>query len=458
MSVNPKRIVSLVGLLSAAALGLTACGGTTTPETTADSTADAGETTAAETTGAEETAGSGEVVELEYIHRLPDGEGMTLVADIAARWNAENPNIQVSTTKFDGQAQDLIVKLETDIKANNAACLAQVGYAEVPELFVKGMLEDVTEIAAQYEGNFGGAFGQMSVGGVTVGLPQDSGPLIYIYNEAAFAELGIEVPTNLDEFTSAAATAAAAGKYIASFTPDEAQYWLSAQAASAGAIWFSAENDQWAVNADSPESAVVADFWQNLLDNGSVATYDRWAESFNKALVDGELVGHIAAAWEVGFVLDPLDGTDAEGQWRVAQLPDFGAGEVTGPDGGSGVAVMKGCEHPAEAMEFNNWFNTQVDDLASQGLVPTALEQAENPEKWTRQFGGQDVMAELVEANSRLNADFNYIPGFSTLGPVMSGKAAEVVAGSAKVADIFTAAQETAVATLKDAGLPVAEG
>ena len=33
---------------------------------------------------------------------------------------------------------------------------------------------------------------------------------------------------------------------------------------------------------------------------------------------------------------------------------------------------MKGCEHPAEAMEFNDWFNTQVDDLASQGLVVAA--------------------------------------------------------------------------------------
>src|SRR5690606_9364017 len=178
----------------------------------ASTTPDAEETTAgpAETAAGNE---SGEAVELQYVHRLPDGEGMTLVADIAARWNEENPNIQVSTTKFDGQAQDLMVKLETDIKANNAPCLAQVGYAEVPEMFVKGLLEDVTAEAEKYKDNFGGAYGQMSVGGTMVGLPQDSGPLIYIYNEAAFAELGLEVPTTLDEFTNAAATAAAAGKY-----------------------------------------------------------------------------------------------------------------------------------------------------------------------------------------------------------------------------------------------------
>ena len=58
---------------------------------------------------------------------------------LKAKWNAENPNIQVTATKFDGKAQEMITKLETDVKANNAPCLAQLGYGEVPEMFVKGL-------------------------------------------------------------------------------------------------------------------------------------------------------------------------------------------------------------------------------------------------------------------------------------------------------------------------------
>lgn len=54
---------------------------------------------------------------IEYLHRLPDSEGMTLVKDIVAKWNSENPNIQVTATKFDGQAADMIKKLKTDVKA-----------------------------------------------------------------------------------------------------------------------------------------------------------------------------------------------------------------------------------------------------------------------------------------------------------------------------------------------------
>ena len=449
MSVFPKRLMTTVGLLSAAALGLTACGGSADPEdTTADSSV---ESTTDETT-------SGEAVEIEYMHRLPDGEGMTPVADIVQRWNDENPNIQVSTTKFDGEAQEMITKLQTDIEANNGVCLAQLGYAEVPELFVKGLTLDVTEEAEKYKDNFGGAFGQMAVGETTVGLPQDSGPLIYMYNEEEFKALGIEVPTNAEEFAAAAKTAAEQGKYIADFEPDEAQNWLSGQAAAAGAVWYSAEDDAWKVDTLSDETMIIADFWQDLLDADAVLTHDRWSDAYTAALVDGSLIGNVAAAWEVGFVLDDLDGTDYEGQWRVAQLPEFGGEAMTGPDGGSGVAVMKGCEYPAEAMEFNNWFNTQVDDLASQGLVPAASTAAETPEKWSKQFGGQDVMAELVTANENQNPDFTYIPGFSAVGPKMKEVAANAASGSAKVEDVFKAAQDASIAALKDFGLPVSEG
>lgn len=142
---------------------------------------------------------SGEVVNLTYMHRLPDSEGMTLVKDIVAKWNKDHPNIQVKATKFDGAAQDMIKKLETDVKAGNAPDLAQVGYAEVPEVFTKGLLEDVTEEAAKYKSDFAeGPYSMMQVDGKTYGLPQDTGPLVYFYNQKAFDELGIKVPKTKD--------------------------------------------------------------------------------------------------------------------------------------------------------------------------------------------------------------------------------------------------------------------
>lgn len=403
------------------------------------------------------SASSGEPLTIAYVHRLPDGDGMTKVDDIVKRWNADHPDIQVKATKFDGKASDMILKLETDIKAGNGPCLAQTGYSEVPQLFVKGLLQDVADEAAKYEDHYSaGAFSGMKVGDAIVGLPQDTGPLVYFYNEAEFTALGLDAPATLDDLAADSATAAAAGKFVTAFTPDEAQNWLAGQAAAAGDTWFAAEGDEWKVDTEGSGSQKVAAFWQGLLDNKQTLATERWGEGFTSALNDGTLIGHVGAAWEAGFLLDSLDGTPAEGQWRVAQLPDMGAGAQSGPDGGSGVSVMKGCEHPAEAMQFNDWLNTQVDDLASQGLVVAAKGEVATPEKMLRQFGGQDVLAELATATENLNPDFPYAPGFSTLSK-MNETAAAAVSGTASVADIFTTAQDTAVTSLKDLGLPVAE-
>ncbi|MDO5672563.1 MAG: extracellular solute-binding protein [Actinomycetaceae bacterium] len=439
---SKRKTMSFVALVAAAGLGLSACGGGKAAEPT--ESADAPSKDAAET------------VEIAYLHRLPDGDGMTPVADVVAKWNEENPDIKVTATKFDGKANEMIKKLETDIKADNAPCLAQLGYAEVPELYTKGLVEDVTAEAEKYKGDFApGAYSLMTVAGKAVGLPQDTGPLVYFYDKAAFEALGLKVPTTLDEFKNMAKEAAAQGKYIAAFEPDEAQMWLSGQAAAAGDVWYTAQADNWKVETNGAGSKVVADFWQELLDSNAALNLNRWDDAYTKALKDGQLIGNIGAAWEAGFMLDGIVAEDAQGTWAVTQLPDFGKGVMTGPDGGSGVAVMKGCKYPEQAMKFNAWFNTQIDPLASQGLVVAAKGTVATPEKIKRQFGGQDVAAELAKANDNMNPNFVYMPGFSAVGPEMAKAAANVATGG-KVMDIFEAAQKTSVDTLKSMNLPVA--
>lgn len=364
---------------------------------------------------------SGEVVNLTYMHRLPDSEGMTLVKDIVAKWNKDHPNIQVKATKFDGAAQDMIKKLETDVKAGNAPDLAQVGYSEVPEVFTKGLLEDVTEEAAKYKSDFAeGPYSMMQIDGKTYGLPQDTGPLVYFYNQKAFDELGIKVPKTKDELIAAAKTAAASGKYIMDYEADEAGN-IFAGLSNASDPWYTVKNDAWVVNTNGSGSQAFAETFQELIDNKATLTNPRWVPSFDASLQDGTLIGN------------------------------------TGPDGGSGVAVLKGCEHKAEAMEFLDWFNTQVEDLTSQGLIVAAnTETAKTPESWSEFYGGQDVMKEFATANDNMVA-FNYMPGYSAVSSAMQEAADKATDGSGKVADVFPVAQQTSIDTLKNYGLSVAK-
>ena len=161
-----KRIVAAFAAVAAMGMGLAGCG--------------------SDTAGDTKTTDDGGVVNITYMHRLPDSEGMTLVNDIVAKWNKQHPDIQVKATKFDGKASDMIKKLETDVKSGEAPDLAQVGYAELPEVFTKGLLQDVTQYAEQYKNDFAsGPYSLVQVGGKAYGLPQDTGPLGYFYNSAS---------------------------------------------------------------------------------------------------------------------------------------------------------------------------------------------------------------------------------------------------------------------------------
>ena len=297
------------------------------------------------TTGSSGSTSSGGVI--RYLHRLPDGEGMTKVNDIVARWNSEHPDMKVEATKFDGKAADMNVKLENDVKAGTGPCLAQVGYAEIPRLYTSGLLTDVSAQAEKYKEHFSeGSMSLMTVGKTVVGLPQDSGPLVYFYNKAAFDKLGLKVPTTSAELAEVAKKAAEQGKYALAFEPDEAPNTLAGQSAAAGAQWFSAEDNKWKVNVSSPETAKVSSFWQGVLDSKTALVANRWDDAFGKALVDQQLIGTIGAAWEGALLADTMKDSPNAGSWAVAQLPAFGEKPMSGPDGGSAWPSSRAAPTP----------------------------------------------------------------------------------------------------------------
>ena len=259
-----------------------------------------------------------EKVTITYMHRLPDKKGMTLVNDIVAKWNKDNPNIQVKATKFDGAAQDMIKKLATDVKAGAAPDLAQVGYAELPEVFSQGLLQDVTEEAAKYKDHFAeGPFSMMQIGGKAYGLPQDTGPLTYFYNAKEFEKLGITVPQTADELIATAKKTAAQGKYIMTFQPDEGMMTMSGTSGASGA-WYKTEGNAWKVDTQTAGSKAVAKVYQQLLDDKSALTNPRWDPSFDASINKGQLIGTVAAAWEAPLFISSAGGTGKGEEGRPA--------------------------------------------------------------------------------------------------------------------------------------------
>ncbi|AOZ73137.1 hypothetical protein BK816_07405 [Boudabousia tangfeifanii] len=445
-----KKVSAIVAVAALSAAGLAGCGAEEKKADPAPSAAPSAEAPKAD----------GEKVVIKYLHRLPDGDGMVKVADAAAKFNAENPDVEVQVEKFDGKAQESYAKINQLVKAGEPAkgyCLAQIGYGEVASEYVAGDLEDVSAEAAQYKDNFyPGAMGMMTLGDVVVGLPQDIGPLVYTYDKDEFDALGIQPPKTWDEFMEAAKKAKEKGKFIATWQGDETQYRMSGLAASNGATWFSAEGDKWKIDANGEKTAQVAEKVQAMLDQDLMLKIDRWGDDWKVAMKDKKIIGTIAAGWEPGFMLGDLGVEKAN--WQVTRIPTVSGEEMTGSDGGSGIGVLKGCSNKEAALKFANWYNTNVDDLASQGLViATNKGTPKTPDAVKALWGGQDVMAELGNLAQKMNPNFPYLPTWPAVGKAMGEEGGKVSAGGAKVADVFKTAQDTAVKSMKDAGLPVAE-
>ena len=367
---------------------------------------------------------------IQYLHRLPDGEGMTLVQDSIERFNAENPGIRVEATKFDGQPDESYARIHQSVVAGDGLCLAQVGYDAIGASFVAGGPCSMSpSTASPYTGNYAeGPMAQMTVGGAVVGLPQDTGPLIYMYDTAAFAELGIEAPTTWDEFYEAAKVAREDGKYIGTFQTDEVKNLMSGHAAAAGSSWFEGTDDGWDVSLDDEATAEVAAVYQKLIDEDLIKVVGRWDTAFTDALVGGEIIGTVGAGWEPAFFLGDLG--QEETSWEVAHLPAFDAGQslhrarrrfrhrrgqgVRAPRGGAEGGRL--VQHPGPRPR---------PPRASSWPRPR---RHRRPRRTSRAlWNGQDVYGVLAEANERMNPDFAYGPTWPAVGAVLNETGATVL-------------------------------
>lgn len=445
MQRNKKSALAL-SLLTVSALTLGAC---------------AADTSADDNSSAAPSETTGEKVTVEYWHRLPSVEGQKTVDDLVAEFNSSQDRIEVKATTLQGSASDSYPKISAAVDAGNPVCLAQIGVDRVPDLLSTGKLLDVTEEAAQYKDNYlEYAWGRSTFGGQTYGIPQDTGPIVLYYRTDLFKEYGIDVPTTWEEYAAAAKVVREKNPdaYLQAFFPDESM-WFMALSQAAGAQWWGIEGDAWKVSVDSPETQKVASFWQDLMDKDLVTNIPRWDPNFDKGINEGTLVASIGASWEAPLIAGSAP--DSAGNWGVAQVPAWDAADpLVGEDGGSIVGVLANCAHPAEALEFTNWLNTNTDGLMPLGLfpaVPAPAEGFETPEGLKEFFGGQDIYNEFNTANINVNVNWSFSPTTGIAMTALQDGTGKLTQGGDKLPELLPTVQKASVDSLKSAGINVVE-
>ncbi len=425
-----NRVLTAGALTVTAALALTACAGDDN-----------------------DGGSSGSAATIEYWSGIVGTDGLV------DEWNAANPDTTVAWSNATGSVDEQASKLIAAVGAGNAPCLAMVQNDRIPSLLAAGVFEDVTDLAAPRQDlYYEGTWDAVTLDGATYGLPSSTGPMAMFYRADLFEQYGLEVPTTWQQLAdeSAALTAANPGVYLTGLAPDDAQGFVS-DVQQVSDPWFSIDGDSWKVDVDNDASRQVADYWQGLLDADLVNTTMRWDPTFYNDLSDGRQLALIGGAWQAPLIAANVAG--GAGSWAVAPMPTWEEGDaVSASNGGSSIMVVKGCADPEAALDFAEWFTTDVDGNVDLGEFPAAdVETVPTPAELSEYFGGQDVNTTLADAARTIRTGWLWSPMWNSAQTVINDAMGAAVDGTGTLGDLLATIQENQVSSMTDSGISVAD-
>ena len=355
------------------------------------------------------------------------------------------PDIKVHVNNVGGGPTEY-QKLQTVIKAGSGGPdVVQIEYDFLPSFIVTDGLEDVSKFGANDAKSFfvPWTWGQVSPDGKAVyGIPQDSGPMAYLYNKKIFDQYGLTVPTTWDEFAQQAEKLAkgSGGKVqLVNFPPTHAP-WLIGLAWAEGAQLFKSQGDTWSQSLNNPICEKVLTYWDDLIKKKYAASITDFTPEFYNAVASGQIASLIEAAWGPGVLAASVN-DKTSGEWRVAPIPQWSKDQPfrSGNWGGSCDAVLKQSKHPKAATLFSVWLNSAKGPVISNwnnyGIFPAALSglaspDMNQPDKNPSKFcGGQNVAEVYVEASKAVNVDFPWSPWFAFVNDNYNKQVAALISG-----------------------------
>lgn len=346
-----------------------------------------------------------------------DGGSLTVwawdntVEPIAEQYMAENPDVTIDVVNA-GTGNDQYTALQNAVAAGSGVPdIAQIEYYALPQFALGGALADLSDLgASDLDGTFSpGPWNAVQSGGGIYGLPADSGPMALFYNTTVFEKYGIEIPTTWDEYVAAAQALHAADPnvYITNDTGDAG--FTTSMIWQAGGQPYTVDGTDVTVDFSDDGSQKVADLWQQLIDDDLLAPISSWSDEWYQGLGNGTIATLTIGAWMPGNLESGV--AQASGQWRVAPMPQWEAGDsATAENGGSGLSVTEASANKELAYDFLQ-YATVGDGVA------TRIE-----------MGGFPATTADLQSDEFLNKEFDYFGG-QKINEVLSQSAADVVEG-----------------------------
>jgi multiple sugar transport system substrate-binding protein len=445
--IGPRTAVKLGAVLAASSLLLAGCA------STSSSTSASGVVTQAQITKAMNTKSS-----ITFWSWLPD------VKNEIALFEKKYPKITVNYQNA-GQGTPEYTKLRTVIKAGSG----QPDVAQVEYQYITSFASDLANLkqygAASIAHEFTPSVWKQvqANGGNVYGIPQDIGPMGWLYRSDVLKDAGITPPKTWAEFATAAKTFHdKTGNYLTDMPGSDSSEFLALMW-QAGSVPFGFDGKKTVtVNLDNSIDQKVSSYWQSLIQAGDVDTAADFNNDWYAGLASGKYASWLVAAWGP----DNLTGAVAKtsGKWTAQAMPQYNVSKpVSSFWGGSSDAVLKSSKNPIVAYEFAKFLNTDpsstiLESTSSQELYPATTATLNNP-KFVNQknafFGGQQVNKLFGQITTTVNPNFPWLPFMdfvytnynTTLGAAIANKG-DMLAG-------LKAWQDQVVAYAKQQGYTV---
>ncbi|MFR0603264.1 ABC transporter substrate-binding protein [Bifidobacterium pseudolongum subsp. globosum] len=346
------------------------------------------------------------------------------MAALIADFEARNPDVhvtQIGTADYS--------KLNSAIQDGyGTPDVVQLEYFALPQYAVSGQLRDLTSRTTNY-GSFytPGSWSSVQLDGRVYGVPMDSGPMAFFYNQDVFEQAGVDAAKirTWDDYYRAAKKLKENGVYIAADDGDASFYNAMIWLASGRPYNTSHDGKEVSITLDTDTGTQeFTRFWQQMIDEDLVNTrLDTWSDDWKQALGSGTVASLFAGAWMPSLLLADVPGT--AGLWRVAQMPTAHGNLTNAENGGSALGVLSSSRRPEASWRFIEYvchetagIMTRVDGGAfpadnatlnsANFLNKTTVRDARGIE--VPYFGGQKFNTVLAQAASHVSTGYQYLP------------------------------------------------
>ncbi|MBB2903387.1 multiple sugar transport system substrate-binding protein [Kineococcus radiotolerans] len=380
---------------------------------------------------------------------------------IVDRYHELNPDVTIKLSEVGGTPETASKLLAAD-RADTAPDVVQIEYRALPSLVVAGVVADLTDAVADAKGGAEDNIWSLCTLDDTVyGVPQDIGPMMFTYRKDLFDQYGVKVPTTWAEYAAAAEAIHAADPsvYIASFAATQFEFF-AAQAAQAGAKWWSNDGETWSVNLTDDASLATADFWQDLVRRDLVTVQPLLTPEWNAQVNAGKILSWAAAAWAPSVIYSVAP--DTAGKWESAPLPQWTPGDSAVPFlGGSTYLVPAKSKHTEAAAKFAAWLGASDEGsklLLTLDIYPggnggrEATLESDPPRLMPQQTNFYEIADQVIDDTTITQTwGPNVNVATSTFGDALN----EAALNNGSFRDVYATTQDAIIADLKKSGFTV---